>query len=372
MTHQVPAATCLILRVLRQPAVVEALDTSHWELLIRQARRSDLLATLYAVLKEANLEAAIPKAAQRHFLAASMMARANATAIRWEARQIYKALAGIVDPPVLLKGAAYLVAEGPAAPGRIFQDIDILLPKEQLEKAERALFYGGWTTTHLDAYDQQYYRRWMHELPPLRHMRRSSVVDVHHTIMPETSYIKLDGHKLIEKAETIDLEDGFEVRVLPARDMVLHSATHLFQESEFNHGLRDLFDLDRMLRAFSQDSGFWDQLAQRAKELGLQQPLFYATRYVSRILGTPVPGLFTIALSHGKFPRWYLPMMDFLFMRVLTCDHHSCRKSFAGVAKWLLFIRSHYIKMPLWLLIPHLIRKALRREDNKQEDDKLN
>jgi hypothetical protein len=27
---------------------------------------------------------------------------------------------------------------------------------------------AGWAATHHDAYDQRYYRQWMHELPPMQ------------------------------------------------------------------------------------------------------------------------------------------------------------------------------------------------------------
>ena len=351
---------------------MSSFQMADWDLLVRQARRSEMLATLLALFTSRGLESHIPEPALRHFQAAWNLALANAAAIKWEVVQVYQALAGVVDEPVLLKGAAYLLAHGPAAPGRIFQDIDILLPKAQLQKAERALLFGGWATTHLDAYDQQYYRQWMHELPPLRHMRRGSVLDVHHTIMPETSYIKLDGRELIAKAVTVEAGEGFSVRVLSNIDMILHSATHLFQEGEFNHGLRDLFDLDRMMRAFSQQEGFWDELLARAKQLDLERPLFYATRYAKQILETPVPAGVEHALTAGSVVWWRIVVMDFLFLRVLACDHRSCRRLMTGTAKWLLFVRSHYIKMPLWLLIPHLIRKAVRSEDDKPDQEQLN
>ena len=42
-------------------------------------------------------------------------------------------------------------------------------------------------TTHHSAYDQRYYREWMHELPPLLHVRRQTALDVHHAIAPETA-----------------------------------------------------------------------------------------------------------------------------------------------------------------------------------------
>jgi len=42
-------------------------------------------------------------------------------------------------------------------------------------------------------------------------------------------------------------------------------------------------------------------------------------------------------------------------------DHPSCADVFTPVARWLLFLRGHYLRMPLRLLIPHLTRKAWRR-----------
>ena len=144
--------------------------------------------------------------------------------------------------------------------------------------------------------------------------------------------------------------------------MVIHSATHLFHEGEFNHGLRDLFDLDGLLRQFSKDEGFWPQLAERARVLDLQRPLYYGLHYAQVLLGTPVPDFVIQGLSRGR-PGWLSgTWMDVLFFRALAPDHASCDTAFTGLARWLLFVRSHYLRMPLHLLLPHLLRKAFRRE----------
>jgi hypothetical protein len=46
----------------------------------------------------------------------------------------------------------------------------LLLPRAQLQEAERALFAEGRVADEgLDPYDDRYYRQWMHEVPPLRH-----------------------------------------------------------------------------------------------------------------------------------------------------------------------------------------------------------
>ncbi|HEC19305.1 MAG TPA: hypothetical protein ENI97_08165, partial [Gammaproteobacteria bacterium] len=63
---------------------------------------------------------------------------------------------------------------------------------------------------------------------------------------------------------------------------------------------------------------------------------------------------------------------DFCYQRVLVSDHQSCRRRFTGLAEYLLFVRSHYLRMPLRLLLPHLIRKAFKREAGKAVVDNEN
>ena len=38
--------------------------------------------------------------------------------------------------------------------------------------------HSGPVENGLIQYDRQYYRRWMHEIPPLQHLRRATVIDV--------------------------------------------------------------------------------------------------------------------------------------------------------------------------------------------------
>jgi hypothetical protein len=141
------------------------------------------------------------------------------------------------------------VAAGlPAAAGRLFSDIDILVPKARLDEVESQLMAHGWVSTHHDAYDQRYYREWMHELPPMQHLRRATVIDVHHAILPQTAAVRPDPARLRAGARAIPGAPG--LYVLAPCDMVLHSATHLFSEGEYDHGLRDLFDLHRLLCHF--------------------------------------------------------------------------------------------------------------------------
>jgi hypothetical protein len=334
-------------------------DHAAWEAILAQARRALLLARLEWTLGERSPEGEPPAAARRRLHSARLVADRHGTVLRTEVDRLHRVLARAGIPLVLLKGGAYLVAGLPASRGRLFGDIDILVPRGALEETEAVLHRHGWLPVKLDAYDQRYYRQWMHELPPLRHVRRQTTLDVHHTILPPTARLKPDPRKLLSAAVPVP---GYEeLYVLAPADMVLHSATHLFHDGELEHGLRDLVDLDDLLRHFGADPEFWPALVDRAHEMDLARPLFYGVRYATRILGTPVPGEVVTALDRAGPREPARAWMDALFERGLAPAHASCADRLTPLARWLLYVRSHYLRMPLRLLVPHLVRKAMKR-----------
>lgn len=343
------AAQNLCAKFLRAPDLV--LDLEGWDLLIRQARKCRLLPRLAALVRAHSDWATVPEQVRLHLESAEAMARRQTKAMQWEIRCIVNALGGTDTPVVLLKGGAYLAAGLPPAQGRLFADIDLLVPIKNIRRVEGALMLNGWSSGHQSSYDQRYYRKWMHEIPPMQHFNRYSVIDLHHAILPVTARIKTDPAPLFQQAVNVPGYTGLSV--LAPADMVLHSATHLFHEGDFGHGLRDLTDLDALLRQFSQEPDFWNQLGKRARTLNLARPLYYALRYCRLVLDTPVP---TELQQQGK-PLTSL-FMDWLFGRALAPDHASCDDMFTPIARWILYIRSHWLRMPPHLLIPHLLYKA--------------
>ena len=351
--------------VLRRTPLLRALSDSHadwaayaeWDVLIRQARDAALLGTLAHRLHESGSLEAVPPAPRAHLVAARILCAAQRTSVEREIVQIRRALEGVGTKVVLLKGAAYLMADLPAARGRHFSDVDILVPKSALPQVEAALMLAGFTTTHLHPYDQRYYRRFAHELPPMQHVKRGTVLDVHHTIVPPTSRIRLDASALLRDAVPLAQAPGFHV--LAPADMVLHSATHLFRNEDLTHGLRDLVDIDALLRDFGRDEAFWPILVRRAAELDLRRPLHYALRWTTATLGTPVPANVIAGNADGAPGRIAGAVMDVLLERALHPDSGlaSTRR-----ARWALYVRGHWLKMPLPLLAWHLTVKAMRRD----------
>ena len=239
-----------LLQTLIDPKSLLRVNLREWDHLLPLARRTGVLGRFYPTLRGYGLLDSVPPPVLPHLEAAAVIAQEHERMIRWEVNRIQRALVKLAVPIILLKGAAYVMAGLPCARGRLVSDVDILVPKEQVVVVEQALTQHGWDIITADAYDQQYYRRWMHELPPLRHRLRGTVVDLHHTILPETSRLKPDPAKLFANARPLE---GTPFFVLAPTDMVLHSAAHAFHDGELSNSLRDLLDLHDLLSHFGTD-----------------------------------------------------------------------------------------------------------------------
>lgn len=353
-----PTKLPLLLEILIKPDYLPGLDDSEWDLLVRQARASSLLGQIYYLVIEGGYLEGVPDRVRHHLVSENRYFEAQKKSVLWEIDNISGTLAHLDTPIILLKGAAYLKKGYNVSRGRIFNDIDILVRQDQLDRIETGLKQKGWFSTHLNEYDQRYYRKWMHEIPPLKHKTRGTVLDIHHTILPLTASNRPDITKMFDASEP--LESRGNIRVLSKTDMFIHSATHLFHESELSHALRDLVDL-RLLAEEQGSELFCDELTARARELDLLWPVSYALYYLKTILHYQ-----PVECSHGHFGRKEgktVPMfLEPLFTRAFMPNHPSCTNFFSHVASWLLYIRGHWLRMPFYLLVPHLVRKALARD----------
>ncbi len=369
----------LIVQVLLNPKSIARLNALEWDLLIRQGRRTKLLARLAYLLADEGIMPQVPVAARLHLASAVKLAVRQEVSLRWEVACLQKELAGAGTRITLLKGAAYAMAGLPAARGRSFSDIDIIVPKARMVDVESELMLYGWQGGHHDEYDQRYYRQWMHEIPPLAHVTRGTTIDVHHAILPETARVKVNTTALLQAVVPLAIKplnplqphEALPLFVLQPTDMLLHSATHLFHEGDFDKGLRDLFDLDSLFRDFGKLPGFWQSLVPRAAELGLTRPLYYAVRFSTRLLDTPVPDHVVIAAEVGRPNAVIAGLMDTCYERALRPLHPSTASFGNWLARFALYVRSHWIRMPAHLLAYHLGRKAFIRPKPPQPDPNM-
>jgi hypothetical protein len=323
----------LLARALTDPASVAALDSAGWQALLTMARAELLSATLAHRLDGI----AKPAAAQRFLDDAKASCEQGRLVALWEVEMARRVLGDLGVPVVLLKGSAFIAAGLAAGQGRFVGDLDILVPRTELDRVEVALLGAGWEWVKPDPYDDAYYRRWMHELPPLIHRERDRMIDVHHTILPLTARPKPDADALI--ADSVALSNG--LHVLNPNDMICHAAAHLFADGDLSGGMRNLWDINCLVDDFGADG-----LAERARRHGLASAVRRAMRLAHALYNTPLP------------EGWARPAAsdDGLYLRRLTARDNWGRQA-RPITRFGFYARSHWLRMPPLMLARHLWTK---------------
>ena len=340
---------------IREPQLTVAWTLAEWEHVIRVARRLRLLARLAEGLDASGLLAQVPVAPRRHLIAEQRVSHYRTAAMAWALERIMAALGEPDFPCVLLKGAAYLGQGLPIAAGRLPSDVDILVPQAELATVQARLQTEGWNEVTLDEHDQRYYREWSHEVPPMRHPLHPIELDLHHNILPPVARTRVDARLLLAHVRPSKWP-GWQV--LQPVDQVLHSAAHLFLDSEARDRVRDLVDLDGLLRHFGHEAGFWDALLTRSRELSLNEPLALAAHFCVEWLGTPMPADIQArvgACGPSAVRRaWLLPVLS----AVLTPTDPDERPPWKQTLAAAIFLaRYHRGRMPMRILVPHLWHK---------------
>jgi hypothetical protein len=360
----------LVTLCLADPAQVVDLPPGDLDLLLLLLRRVRLHGRLAADLMDAGHFHRLPQTAQDQLESALVLAEARRRATTWEMDRIAYALRERSNLKIVcLKGCAYMLRELPNVRGRIFADVDLLVSEDRLGEVEHLLNVAGWETKTLSPYDDNYYRAWTHELPPLVHIERDVEVDVHHNIVPRTARLNPSAESLMEGTRAVE---GSVYRVPADEDIVLHAMTHLMFDSDLADKLRDLMDIRDLLACFAkEDADFWRRLVQRAEQLDLKRPCYYSLRFVQRLLFIEVPESILECIQGWQpvFPVRIL--MDRLVPAALLPQHPERPSRVVGLYRLLLFMRSHWIRMPPWLLVYHLgvkfYRTKIRRAPRGRE-----
>lgn len=341
------------LQAIREPELTADWTIGQWQEAVRQLRRLRLLARLAEALAAADRLGGVPEPAARLLLAERQTSRYRRRVVSFAATRIARTLQDLGAPRVLLKGSAYLAEQLPIAAGRLPSDLDILVPKDALQRAQQMLVAEDWQEPDLDEHDRRYYHEWSHEVPPMRHPMHPVELDLHHNVLPPLGPAAIDMALLLRELRPSGWP-GWSV--LAPVDQVLHSAAHLFFDSEPLERVRDLVDLDGLMRHHAApDASFWATLQQRAKELSLTEPLLLACHFCRAWLDTPIDAALVQRLQRAG-PRQRL--LRALFAAVLepaALDRPRPRRQRLAAA--LILWRYHLRRMPLHLLVPHLWHK---------------
>ena len=343
-----------LIAILRDVGHVRKMTLADWDSTVVVARRSRLLGVVsHRLLGKAELAPHLPRQLVGHLVSAARFSRHRVHLLERELAAVAAAMPQDIQI-VLLKGAAYCGQRLSMAEGRLPSDLDLMVERTEIAPAEAALKQTGWESEVLGDYDQRYYRQWSHEIPPMRRPGSPVEIDLHHTITPITGRLRPDTSLLFESLQPVR---ATQFHVLHPLDQVLHAVVHLFQDSELGGKLRDIVDIDGLIREHVAKESRWKQLFERSTRHGFDRPLWYALRYCDRLLGLEVP---YNPLSPPSAVA--IRSMDRIISLALIPRVPGRKNSLAlRIANSAGLIRYHWLRMPPALLAKHLLVKSARR-----------
>lgn len=190
---------------------------------------------------------------------------------------------------MVLKGAALAetVYGNPAL--RPISDLDLLIKKKDFMKAERQLVELGYTLTRIE-----FSKWWAERFAGERFYAKGNdlpiYVDMHWRI---TNYvwIRSDGRQAevdrIWNNAQIARIAGVNTLSLSVEDLILHTSIHLAIQ-HFNFRLIWLRDIGELIRHY-QGRIDWQEIVDRARQLGIERPMHYSLKCSKELLKAQVP-----------------------------------------------------------------------------------
>jgi len=286
----------------------------NWEGLIPIGEEERILPALNARLQETGISWLLPAEVASFFSAVEELNLERNRAILAELATVAALLNEVGIEPVLLKGAAYLVAGVYASPAaRYLMDVDLLIPEPKMSIGIEALIQRGFEWDRRDRLG-----RFRHHHPPLR--RAGSVpFELHHSLGMSSCKSLLPASEVLEQSTRHEF-GGARVRV-PSPD---HLMVHLIMHSQIQHPyneriwppLRAMYDLVLIQRRFESEID-WSSLEDRFRKAGQSGVLAMHLLRVREVLGAETP--FPIRLTGLTRLRWLrrrllraLPALRFL------------------------------------------------------------
>jgi len=325
----------------------------EWEIIIHVLREINLLAACYFRLEAEDKLTLLPLFALKHMKSAAVYSSRQSEQVIFESKLLQKILDDKDIHAVFLKGASYTLRKSRNSKGRVYSDIDLLVKKNDISKAETSLEKHAWRTKKVSEYDNNYYREWSHEIPPMFNIHRGTVLDLHHNILLPISGREVNVELLIENCQSID--GGYTVLGFAAT--ILHSIVHLIINEDVSNGYRDILDITTLIKE-NDSPEFWQEITLLSSKLGFNNELYLALSLSKKYANLTVPNNVLMGLSEQINNSKLNFLLNYVYFFALQPHSPAVQTLKHKIAISIVYILGHLQKMPLKILVPHLLTKS--------------
>jgi hypothetical protein len=184
--------------------------------------------------------------------------------------------------PIILKGMALAHQVYPRPELRTFADVDILLPREEIDAATNALCKVGWWQSSIEEAIPDH-----HHGPVLFSRTGSVVFELHHHILSGKNPFKVDVNRFLSNVDVASIA-GLDVHSLKPELMLFHICTHV----SYGHAY-EFFPLRSLMDVFAitqkRDLIDWNKFISFILETRASGAVYWPLRLSRQWLGANVP-----------------------------------------------------------------------------------
>jgi hypothetical protein len=255
--------------------------TPDWNEVLRHAEAQSLFAAVASVDDAPGVD--VPEADSRREIQVRATVARMQRRLRQEPgiRRVLGVLQAAGCHPIILKGAAVAYTRYVRPEYRSFADLDVLLPADELRRANDALLTSGFDINATFPMPDGH-----HHLPPLFSPHREIVVELHSTLFEARSPFQIAITDWMSRAEPATIL-GHTVRTLTPTDALLHTCAHLsYGHRYLRYPLRSLTDILALTQHGAVD---WTALVRRAQEAQMIGAVVWPLATARAWLGAPSP-----------------------------------------------------------------------------------
>jgi hypothetical protein len=238
---------------------------------------------------------------------------------------------------VLLKGSALGAYVYPSPAMRPMADIDLLIAKEDIEKARNVLLNAGATETYVSE-SEHTMGHWQHS-PPL--FFKTISVELHHQLFHTYEKVSVPTSTLLNDARHVNLY-GISCQILSPEHQLLHVGYHMFHHAEGGDiRLIWFYDIHLLLEKTAEEFD-WQKFTSIVKDNNVELAFTNVLDACHQLLGTKIPDHFRIKKGTDASAlnlQWFLKLCLIPQQRPVKIGSIRSLKQTKGVKNKLLFIR---------------------------------
>ena len=229
---------------------IKALSTlsMDWRYVSNTALSKGIAPLLYYNLKKIHPHHDIPPSTIEHLKGVYLSNTAKNTYLGNELCRLLRGFSEKCIDVMVLKGASLANLVYPDVGLRMYNDIDLIIKKEDLPAVEKFIPELGYVSID-DASKQRFYEEKHYHLAPFIHSDKKILLEIHWNV---TNIFPLDINRWWESSRMEKIMD-FSARVLSPNDLFQHLCIHTSNHGFRNIDLRDLCDIAECIKHYGEE-----------------------------------------------------------------------------------------------------------------------